>query len=68
MRQMIVQELFTCNQCLKAEVREHIIEREWVTIKVSEYVTKDFCCKECRDAFKEENHTLQEEQEVCHGL
>ena len=68
MRQMIMQEAFGCDNCHRIEVRQKVIDRDWITIEVGEYVIKDFCCKECGDAFKEENHMLQKEQEACHGL
>lgn len=70
MRQIIVQEAFTCDNCSKIEVRQKIIERDWITVKVTEFIIKDFCCKECKNAFEERENTkeLQAEYQAPHGI
>ena len=66
MRYTLCQEVFVCENpgCFKPETNQKVIERDWCAVQVSEHRIKDFCCKECRDAFAEENYTPKEKAET----
>ena len=74
MRQTIIIEAFTCDICGKIEVRQRVIERDWVAVPDGEYITNDYCGEECaftaeeQDKARSKSKTIEEEANAPHGL